>query len=392
LKDPAPIATGVLTEEASPEMIRVMAKKKTLQKPAVVTDRLRRCRAAMRKHRIGAYLVTDRRDGTYLTGFTGEDSAVLILKHAVHVITDGRFEQTFDMECPWATRWLRRGTLNQEIAAACAALKIRSLAIQPAQMSVAARDGLNKLLKGTRLTHAPGITSAMRTLKDAAELALMRKAIRVAEASFIAMRASIRPGQTELAMAARLEYEMKCRGASGIAFGTICAVGPNAALPHATPGKRRVKRGSAILFDWGARVGGYCSDLTRMVFVGSIPPKIGEIYDAVLTAQVLAVKALAPRVRMCDVDRIARASIDQAGFGDRFTHGLGHGLGLDVHESPSLSWRSKEKLQPGMVVTVEPAIYLPGVGGVRIEDDVLITSTGHRVLSRLSKKRNDAVI
>jgi len=356
------------------------------------TDRLRRCRTAMRKHRISAYLVSNRRDGTYLTGFTGEDSAILILKKGVHVITDGRFEQTFDMECPWATRNLRKGTLNQEIASVCKQIKIKSLAVQPAQLSLAAHGELKKLARGTRLVNAPAITASMRCLKDATELSQMRKAIRVAEESFLALRATIRVGQTELEMAARLEYEMKCRGATALAFGTICAEGPNAALPHATPGKRKVKKGSAILFDWGARVGGYCSDLTRMVFVGRIPPKIGEIYGAVLVAQQKAIKALAPGVRMCDVDRVARDSISQAGFGDRFTHGLGHGLGLDVHEPPSLSWRSSEKLKSGMVVTVEPGIYLPGVGGVRLEDDVLITPGGRRVMSRLGKKLQDSVI
>ncbi len=206
------------------------------------------------------------------------------------------------------------------------------------------------------------------------------------------MRKTIRVGQTELEMAARLEYEMKSRGASAPAFPTICAEGANGAQPHAQPGRRKVKRGSAILFDWGARLGGYCSDLTRMVFVGSVPPKFREIYGIVLEAQLAAIAEIRPGRRMCDIDAVARKVVEDAGYGPQYNHGLGHGLGLDVHEAPSLSWRSKEKLEPGMVVTAEPGIYLPGVGGVRIEDDVLLTRTGCRVLSRLGKTLKDSVI
>jgi len=247
-------------------------------------------------------------------------------------------------------------------------------------------------VKGIRLIPAPPILAQMRRLKNDDELAAMSRAIRVAEDAFKATLLTIRPGQTELEMAARLEYEMKRRGASGPAFNTICAEGPNAAKPHAVPGNRKTRKGSAILFDWGARVGGYNSDLTRMVFVGSIPPKIGEIYRIALEAQQAAIAAIRPGRKMCDVDGVARKIITDAGYGKQFTHGLGHGLGLEVHEAPSLSWRSKEELVPGMVVTVEPGIYLPGIGGVRIEDDVLVTSRGHRVLTHLNKSLESAVI
>jgi Xaa-Pro aminopeptidase len=239
---------------------------------------------------------------------------------------------------------------------------------------------------------APSITTKLRRVKSPSELTVLRKSIRVAEEAFTEMVKTIRVGQTEREMAARLEYEMKRRGASGPSFPTICAEGPNAALPHAVPGSRKVKRGGAVLFDWGARVGGYCSDLTRMVFVGSIPPKLKAVYGIVLEAQQRAIAGLHPGARMCDVDAIARNHIKEAGYGDAFNHGLGHGLGLDIHEAPSLSWRSKEKLEAGMVVTVEPGIYLPGVGGIRIEDDVLVTPKGCRVLTRVGRELDDAVI
>ncbi len=369
-----------------------MAKKKTRGPSLLTKSRLSQCRRRMRKAGVGAYLVSNRRDYYYLTGFTGEDSAVLIQDKKVHVISDGRFDETINQECPWATRWMRKGLLNPEIATVCKKLKIKSLAVQTNQLTVADHAEIRKLSRGTVLSAAPPFTADMRLFKDAHELAAMKKAIRVAQDSFKAMVATIRVGQTELEMAARLEYEMKRRGASGPSFPTICAEGANGALPHASPGRRKVKKGSAILFDWGARVENYCSDLTRIVFVGSIPRKIREIYEIVLEAQVRSIKAIRPGVRMCEVDAIARDFISEAGYKEAFNHGLGHGLGLDVHESPSLSWRSEQKLAAGMLVTVEPGIYLPGVGGVRIEDDVLVTKSGYQSLSRLGKKIDDWVI
>lgn len=369
-----------------------MAKAKARKPSQTIANRLKRFRRQMKAARISAFLVTHPVDYFYLTGFTGEDSAVLLTSRAVHIISDGRFAESIKQECPWARVWMRRGLLNPEIASVCQKLQIKSMAVQTSHLNVDDHKEIQKLGKLRSLKSAPPILAQMRCIKEPAELATLGKALRNAEEAFTAMRRTIRVGQTELEMAARLEYEMKRRGASGPSFPTICAEGPNAALPHAHPGRRKVKRGSAILFDWGARVDGYCSDLTRMVFVGSIPAKIAEVYGVVLAAQKKAIAAVRPGARMCDVDAIARDWIADAGYGEAFNHGLGHGLGLDVHEPPSLSWRSKKKLEAGMVVTVEPGIYLPGIGGVRIEDDVLVTPTGRRVLSRLSTKLEDAVV
>ena len=346
----------------------------------------------MKKHKLGAFLVSKPMDYYYLAGFTGEDSAVLVMPREVHAISDGRFDEVLNQECPWMIKWMRRGLINDQIAKTCKALKIRKLAIQDDSLTVADHAELKKLNRSTRLVNAPSILADMRIKKDDTELALIRKAIRCAEDAFCVTRASIKVGQTEVDIAARLEYEMKKRGASGPSFPTIVGIGPNAALPHAHPGRRKVSRGSAILIDWGARLDNYCSDLTRMVFVGSIPRKIAGIYDIVLEAQKRAIAAIRPGRRMCDIDAVARNYIAEAGYKDEFNHGLGHGHGLDIHEAPSLSWRSKAKLAAGMMVTVEPGIYLPGVGGVRIEDDVLVTPKGARVLTRLSKKLEDAVI
>ncbi len=360
--------------------------------PESIVSRVAECRKRLRAAKAEAMLVKNEVDYFYLTGFTGADSAAVVTQREVHVITDGRFLEEIKHEIPWAKVWLRKAGVNEEIALVCERNKIRRLAIQPEHLTLADQKDIGKRAKGVRLVPAPPMLSPMRKFKTVEELATMGQAIRVAEEGFRAMIETIRPGQTELDIAARLEYEMKRRGASGPAFNTICAEGPNAAKPHATPGKRKIKKGSSILIDWGARVGGYNSDLTRMVFVGSIPPKIREIYKVALEAQKAAISAIEPGRRMCDVDAVARTIISEAGFGKQFTHGLGHGLGLEVHEAPSLSWRSEEELAPGMVVTVEPGIYLPGVGGVRIEDDVLVTPRGHRVMTHLDTSLEAAVI
>lgn len=359
---------------------------------AEIRRRLRICRQTLRRHKVAAYLVTNRADHYYLTGFSGEDSALLVTAREVYLISDGRFETSIRQEAPWAKVALRQGQLVDEIAKVVRRARVKSLAVQAETMSVAQRDTLRRKLRGVKVSAAPSIVDELRVLKTSAELKIVDRAIRIAEAAYRAMLATIRLGQTELELAARLEFEMKKRGSTAPAFESIVAIDANAALPHAVPGQRRVKRGCTILFDWGATYRFYRSDLTRTIFVDSIPPKMRRAYELVLAAQKKAIAALRPGARMCAVDAVARSHIAEAGFGDAFNHGLGHGLGLDVHEPPSLSWRSAEKLRAGMVVTVEPGIYLPGVGGVRIEDDVLVTPKGHKVLSRLTKTIETAVL
>ncbi len=369
-----------------------MASTKQTKPDPTIAGRIARCREAMAKRNIGAYLITQHMDSYYLTGFTGEDSAILVTPRAVHVISDSRFEEAIGDEIPWAKKHLRKFLLTDEIGKVCRKLKLERLAIQPDGMTVDTQAALRKQAKPTSIVKAPPLVNEMRKSKDEQELKALDHAIAVAQDAFVATCQSIRPGQTEREMAARLEYEMRVRGASGRAFETIVAEGANASHPHAHAGDREVKKGSAILFDWGAVVGFYRSDLTRCVFVDSIPSRIREIYKIVLDAQMAGIEAIRPGERMCDVDAVARNLIKKAGYGKHFGHGLGHGLGLDVHEAPSLSWRSEELLAPGMVVTVEPGIYLPGVGGVRIEDDVLVTENGYRVLSDLKKDLDSAVL
>jgi len=371
-----------------------MARKKTRTQPGkVYADRIAAAREEMGGKDLPAYLLTNQMDYHYFTGFTGEDSAVLLTPKRVVLISDGRFEEAIRQECPWVSVVMRKTTVEEAVGKLCQKTRLARLAVQTDCMTVASHKALAKAAKPTRLVAAPPIVNRLRLCKSASELRVLDDAIRIAQDAFKALRRSIRVGQTERQIAARLEYEMQKRGASGPAFPTIVAEGPNAALPHAHPGERKVRKGSAILIDWGAKYRFYNSDLTRMLFVGTIPPKIRKIYGVVLEAQQKAIAAVRPGVRGFDVDAVARAHIRKSGYGKYFGHGTGHGLGLDVHEAPAVSFRTKtDVLEPGHVVTVEPGIYLPGVGGVRIEDDVLVTPDGFRVLTSLSTDIADAVI
>jgi len=201
----------------------------------------------------------------------------------------------------------------------------------------------------------------------------------------------LRPGITELELAGRLDLEMKLRGASEPAFSTIVACGTRSSMPHARPGKGRIKAKQAVLIDWGATVAGYRCDLTRVVFLDSMPQSLRAVYQSVLEASRAGLEAVKPGVSAQQVDKAARAVIRKAGYGKYFGHGLGHGIGRNVHEAPSISQRSQDVLEEGMIFTIEPGIYLPGKGGIRIENDVLVTKRGCRVLSGLPDEQKWAV-
>jgi Xaa-Pro aminopeptidase len=229
-------------------------------------------------------------------------------------------------------------------------------------------------------------------IKDKQELGEIIRSIRMAERAFEVMRASLRPEQTEKQIADEMEHQIRLFGGAGFAFTPIVGVGPRAALPHGRPSQREVAESPFMLVDWGAKAGLYMSDLTRVLATDTISAKLQKVHSTVLAAQEAAIEAIAPGVPLADVDAAARSVIEQAGFGKRFGHGLGHGFGLEIHENPRMSTISKGELQAGMVVTVEPGIYIPGWGGVRLEDDVLVTRDGHEVLSTLPKRLEECVV
>jgi len=248
---------------------------------------------------------------------------------------------------------------------------------------------IGEKLAGVELIATTGLVEELRMVKDKDEITRMRHAIAIAEKAFAVIRASLVPEQTEKEVADQLVHQMRLFGATDCAFPSIVGVGSNAALPHAIPGSRRISESSILLIDWGACEGWYNSDLTRVLVTGKIPPKLKRIYGLVKKAQEAAIAAIRHGVTCDKVDHAARSVITKARHGKHFGHGLGHGLGLEVHESPRMGGKEKMKLKAGMVVTVEPGVYLPGWGGVRLEDDVLVTRTGHEVLSSITKEWDD---
>jgi Xaa-Pro aminopeptidase len=290
---------------------------------------------------------------------------------------------------------VRKDSLTASLVEAIKGRRVRRLGFQKNHVSVGGRERLAKEISERRLRPAAGLISALRVTKGPEELRLMRKAVRIAQQGFaelIAGGAKGLVGRTERQIAAELDYRMRLAGADGPAFQTIVASGPNGSKCHYRPADRRARRGEALLVDWGANVAGYCSDLTRVLFLSRIPPELAEVYEVVRRAQAAAIAACRPGVACKTPDAAARKVIESAGHGKEFVHGLGHGVGREVHEAPGLARGSKTRLRAGMVVTVEPGIYLPGVGGVRIEDDVLITSSGSRRLSSVPRALDRAVL
>jgi len=351
--------------------------------PEPYSIRIKELRSEIQRRRLDAYFVQDRMDQYWLTGFTGEDGGVLVTPRQIVLLTDGRFDEAADHEAPWARKVLRKKRGPEATVRELRRLRVRRVGFNGGHMTVSDFNALRKLGRPIRLVPIPSPIQPRRAVKTPAEVARIRQAVVVAEQAFEAVRKWLRPGLTEREIAARLAYEMQQRGAQGEAFPSIVAVGPNSSLPHYEPGDRRLTETEPLLVDWGARVDWYGSDLTRVVWLGSIPAQLRKVFDVVREAQARGIEAVRPGVRAAAVDRAARQVIDKAGFGKRFNHALGHGIGLVGHEAPRLGKLSTDVLEPGMVVTIEPGIYLPGVGGVRLEDDVLVTETGHEVLSTL---------
>ncbi len=286
--------------------------------------------------------------------------------------------------------------MSEALVKTLADSKVKKVGFEANFTTVGQIDAINiarKEAKDSRpveLVPLENVMTNIRKVKDDQEVDLIRKSVGVAEEAFNAFREEIKIGLSENYLAGLLVFELRSRGASDSSFPAIVAAGPNSSLPHYRPGETLVQKDQPLLVDWGAIYKGYCSDLTRTLMVGRVDDRVKKIYRVVLDAQKTAIKFLRPGVTTLQADRVARDVIERAGFGKEFGHGLGHGIGREIHELPTLrKTGGEEELRPGMVVTVEPGIYLPGVGGVRIEDDVLITHSGCEVLSSLSCELED---
>ena len=322
----------------------------------------------------------------YLSGYTGE--GLIAAGHGFQVIiTDFRYTEQAERQAPGFDVWMiEKGVSHADLAAKLFKEKgIARVRYEDDEVTMRAFEGLKKAMLNMDFVSLENAPEKARRIKDEKELALIEAACDISCKAFDALLPRIKPGITEKQLQIMLDYTMLELGADSLAFPSIVAAGENGSLCHAIPSDRKVQLGDMITFDFGAKKGGYCSDMTRTVAVGQPNPEMKKIYDTVLLAQETCEAALAPGKCCKDIDAIARKIIDDAGYHGRFGHGLGHAVGIDIHEDPRLSQMCEDILEVGHVVTVEPGIYVPGLGGVRIENTCAITENGARTLVHAQK-------
>jgi Xaa-Pro aminopeptidase len=356
-------------------------------------------RSRFDKSRIDALIVTHQPNVRYLSNHAGSAGILVLTRDAVHLLADFRYSQSVDRlqasehACPGLRLWTVPASYNEALISCLASLGVQRVGVEAAHMTVTQHDWLQRTSasRSPSLEFVPleGIIEGARVVKDAHEL----NAIRVAASRLTTVAEegiqAVRCGTMEREVAGVIESAMRRAGFERTAFDTIVASGPYAALPHHRAGDRRLERGDLVVLDFGGVMDGYCCDLTRTVAVGPVAPDATRIYEAVRDAQAAAIAAVRPGIPASDVDGAARAVLESRGLGEAFGHGTGHGLGLEVHEDPRVGRPRSDlpaaALQPGMVFTIEPGAYLPGFGGVRIEDDVVVTDTGCEVLTSVPR-------
>jgi Xaa-Pro aminopeptidase len=348
----------------------------------------------LKRDKLDGMLVTDVHNVTYLTGFTGDSSYLALTPERAVLVSDERYTLQIDEECPELETSIRGpGTQLLDFAARVVEdCRAQRLAIEADSVTVTVQGGLAKRLPQCDLVPTTGLVESLRAVKDREEIERIRRACDLARRAFEVVRATMTPEMSELDIAADLEYQARRFGGRGLSFPPIVGVGPRAALPHGTPTARTLGESDFTLIDWGVRESLYVSDLTRIVATSKISPKLRKLYDIVLQAQLAAIAAIRPGATCESIDWAARSVIEEAGYGKQFAHGLGHGIGLQVHEAPRFARGQSLPLAAGMVVTVEPGIYLPGWGGIRIEDDVLVTRDGCEVLTSVPKQLDECLV
>lgn len=332
-------------------------------------------------------LVHNRSNMRWLSGYTGE-GLILIAKGLRAIVTDFRYTEQAEKEAPaFSVHMTSQTKLHDAVAFELVqGAGIQTLAFEDGVVTVKQLKALEAAMPGIAFVSAERKIEALREIKDEGEIALIEKACGIASEAFAKVLPLIHVGMTELEVRLALETCLYQLGAEKTSFDTIVASGENGALPHAVPGTRRIQKGDLVTMDFGARVGGYCSDITRTIAVGEIDDEKRRVYDTVLQAQLMALDAIRPGASCREVDRIARDHIEGAGYVGRFGHGLGHAVGIDIHENPRFNTISEATLKAGMVITDEPGIYLPGQCGCRIEDTVLVTEDGVRRLTTAPKE------
>ncbi len=359
-----------------------------------IHERIQKIRARFATAQIDTLMVSIQENRRYLSGFTGDDGqfdetagALFIKSDQLLLATDGRYTLQANTEAPDYHVVTYDKGLPQALPGILADLNAKDVGFEAARLPVAHFEKIQDLIRkaglNTNLIPTVDLIESLRIIKDSEEIEHTRQALAFAETAYTDLLPTLRAGMTEREVAWDFEQRIREVCPEGLSFSVIVAAGPNSALPHAIPGNRKIKPAEPILFDWGARVEGYCSDTSRTVILGPPEKKFVTVYQEVQRAQEKAIAAIRPGISGQAVDAIARSHIEAAGFGDKFNHGLGHGTGLAIHEKPRLGPTSDSVLAPGMICTVEPGIYIPGWGGVRLENQVVVTEDGVEVLTHL---------
>lgn len=353
-----------------------------------IAGRLPKLRAALKE--CDALLVTNLTNVRYLTGFTGSAALLLVTPDELVLATDGRyaFQSAEQLQKAGVEARIEIGNLaGQKAAISGAAAGITRIGLEATDVTWARqRTFAAEWFSSSELVATENVVEELRRVKDAGELVHMQAAARIADEALSNVRPLLADGISERDFAIALDFEIRKLGASGNSFETIVAAGPNGAKPHARPSDRVIREGELVVLDFGAIVEGYCSDMTRTVCAGEPSPELRRMVDVVAESQRAGVAAVRAGVSAAEVDKICRDVIAEAGWGEAFMHSTGHGVGLDIHEAPWVSATSTDTLAPGHVVTVEPGVYLEGLGGVRIEDTVVVTDDGCYPLTNTTKE------
>lgn len=345
----------------------------------IIKNRTKVIRRRLKKKQINCLIVIKPANVTYTTGFSGADSWAVITGRAVYLLTDSRYIEQAQNQCPSCRIIQRTGPMAEAVAKLVKKLKSVQAVTVEKSASLAAFDALKKSVKA-RLKTAANIIESLRAGKDDSETAAIRAAARIAGQALRQSLRYIKPGITENELAGALDFQIRKSGGAN-SFETIVAFGANASRPHYQPGKRKLKKNDTILIDFGVRYKNYCCDLTRCFAVGRPTAFYKKACKAVQEAQAAAIKMVKAGVEIRQVDAAAREVIERCNL-PVYSHGTGHGLGLEVHEEPVVSTDSKGRLRAGMVFTIEPGVYIPGKLGVRVEDDILVSESGYEILSR----------
>jgi Xaa-Pro aminopeptidase len=341
-------------------------------------SRLKTIRHQLKKERIDSFIITTPANVTYTTGFLGEDSWALITPKNVYLITDSRYTEQAQKECPDSRIITRTDSMGKTIAGLLSELKITKRTAADGNISVTGFNDLKKHLK-IKLKPLSNIIEPIRSIKGNTEIAAIQTAAKIAAKAFAKTKKMIKPGLTENELAGILNLQIRKLGAVN-SFVTIVAFGPNASQPHHRPENKKLKKNDSILIDFGVKYKGYCCDLTRCLVIGKQNVLYKKVYDAVRQSQLAALKMIKAGVEISKVDAAAREVFRKYNL-PVYGHGTGHGLGLEVHEAPGVSGKNKERLKAGQVITIEPAVYIPRKLGIRIEDDILVTRNGYKILT-----------